>query len=162
MTNAPFALARLVPDSPARPRDCRIRARRRLAMVVAASVAAIAAGCSSSMYQGTTQAPTHHVDVYRAESEIVRAHEVMGVVKTNAADFMSAQAIEMELVNQAMHCGADAIIVDSVIEETIGYRIDDPSSGSSAYVKAGATPAAANGTAIREKVASARLVKYTS
>lgn len=116
------------------------------------------------MYQGETRAATAHVDVYRSDSEVTRPHRTMGVITTNAAEFMSAESIEMELVSQAKRRGADAIVVDSISMETIGYRNDD-SSGSRRYVKAGnansGTSGDAGSTAIVEKAVTARLLTYT-
>jgi len=116
-------------------------------------------GCTSSTYSGTTASPTQRVDVYHSEAEVSRPHTSMGTIRTTASPSMSLGAIEAELVNQARQRGADAIIVDKVALETIGYRTET-ASGEQVVPATGAS-AETSGTAVREKVVTARLIKYT-
>jgi hypothetical protein len=117
-----------------------------------------AGGCTSSSYTGTTAAATEHVDIFHSDSEVTRPHTAMGIVRTTASPSMPLQSIEAELVNQAQRRGADAIVIDKVELETIGYRVDT-SSGEKVVTATGATDQG-SGTAIRERVVSARLLKY--
>lgn len=78
---------------------------------------------------------------------------------------MTEASIEMELVNQAQRRGADAIIVDSITLETVGYRTTDPAGDAETYSGAGSspggTPTGDGRVPIQEKAASARLLRYT-
>lgn len=116
-------------------------------------------GCVSSSYTGATAAPTQSVDVYHSGAEVARPYTEMGTVRTTASPSMPLQSVEAELVNQARQHGADAIVIDKVEVETIGYRTD--TSSGEKVVPATNDTHPGSSTAIREKVVSARLLKYT-
>ncbi|MFO0874098.1 MAG: hypothetical protein U0575_09025 [Phycisphaerales bacterium] len=128
-------------------------------------LALFGAACTSSVYRGESAAPSPQVEVFHSESQVARPYQVMGTITTNAPAFMSEASIEMELVNQAKHRGADAIVVDSVRIETVGFRTTDPAGGMETYTNAkdtaGDTAADAKRVPIQEKAASARLLRYT-
>ncbi len=135
--------------------------------------AAVLVGCATTDYVGETYAPTTHVDIFFAESDVDRAHKTIGTARTEGTEYMTFEAIEQQLVADAMARGADAIIIDGMETVTVGSTTT--ASGTShdkpRYVVTqdgklknvggdGHYDSIATSTEIRDKVISARLIKY--
>lgn len=137
-----------------------LRTLRRPSLLLATG---LLAACVSSSYSGQQYAPTQQVEVFHDPGAIPAGFVAMGEIRTTASPGMSLQSIEVELVDQARRRGADAIVIDRVQLETIGYRVE-PSSSSPEGVSSGADDRIGGaggeaGTAIREQVVAARLLK---
>jgi len=128
-------------------------------ITLAAALAFGIQACVSSSYSGAEYAPTQHVEVIHDAAAVPSDFITMGTVRTTASPGMSLQSIQYELVDQARRRGADAIVIDAVQLETIGYRADPQSGQPERVVPAGAENAGEQRTAVREQVVTARLLK---
>lgn len=130
-------------------------------------------GCATTDYVGTTYPPTSNVDVYFRDADVKRDFSVMGTAKTEGTEYLTFEAMEEQLVKDAMAKGADGIIVDGMDTITVGSTTttsgkakDKPSyvvtqdgklknvGGSGHYDEMSTT------TDIRDHVLTARLIKY--
>ncbi|MCA9286239.1 MAG: hypothetical protein KDA22_13525 [Phycisphaerales bacterium] len=135
--------------------------RRVRLMLLVAGLALGPQACVSSTYSGQEYAPTQHVEVFHDDAAVPPEYVTMGSVRTTATPGMSLESIQFELVDQARRRGADAIVVDRVQLETIGYRADSASGQAEHVTPAGDPSAAEGGQAIRQQVVTARLLKRT-
>ena len=129
--------------------------------------------CATTDYVGETYTTTSHVDVFFDASEIQRPYKTMGTAKTEGTEYLTFEAIEQQLVTDAMSKGADAIVIDDMDTVTVGstssstgnsyekprYIITDDGrvenvGGDNHYKSISTT------TDIRDKVINARLIKY--
>ena len=141
--------------------------------LAAASLYLLLAACASTDYVGESYAPTTNVDVFFDAAEIKRSYTTMGTAKTEGSEYMSFEVIEQQLVQDAMAKGADAILIEGMDTITVGsttYSSGD-SEGGPRYVVTekgklknvggdGHYSAIATTTDIKDKVISARLLKY--
>ncbi len=144
-----------------------------LARTMWAILAVIVSACATTDYVGTTYPPTSNVDVYFRDADVKRAFSVMGTAKTEGTEYLTFEAMEEQLVKDAMAKGADGIIVDGMDTVTVGSTTttsgkakDKPSyvvtqdgklknvGGSGHYDEMSTT------TDIRDHVLTARLIKY--
>jgi methionine synthase I (cobalamin-dependent) len=72
------------------------------------------ASCTTTEYFGKTYPPTQRVDVFFSTHDIRRNYEVMGQIRAEADEFVSLQAMQQQLMNEAMQKGADAILIEHV------------------------------------------------
>lgn len=128
---------------------------------ILACIAAALTGCSiTTDYLGRSYPPTTTLDLFYAEHEITRPYQVMGTARLEADAQRPVADFEAELIAQAKARGADAAIIDSlewiVVGESESFTVDDfghhhrSTSGSSRT------------TLIRNKVMTARLLRYTA
>lgn len=130
-------------------------------------------GCATTDYVGQSYAPTEHVDIYFSTDDVERQFTVMGTAKTEGTEYLTFEAIEQQLVTDAMARGADAIVIDGMDTITVGstsntrgqsyekprYVVTQDGKirnvgGTGHYDEISTT------TDIRDKVMSARLIKY--
>lgn len=130
-------------------------------------------GCATTDYVGQSYAPTENVDIFFSTDDIGRQYTVMGTAKTEGTEYLSFEAIEQQLVKDAMARGADAIVIDGMDTITVGSttstsgQSDDPpkyvvtQDGELKNVGGkGHYDAISTTSDIRDKVLSARLIKY--
>jgi hypothetical protein len=72
------------------------------------------AGCTTTDYFGKTYPPTQRVDVFFSAHDVRRDYEIMGQIRAEADEFVSLQAMQQQLMNEAMQKGADAILIEHV------------------------------------------------
>ena len=131
------------------------------------------AACATTDYVGETYPPTTHVDIFFDASEITRSYKTMGTAQTEGTEYLEFEAIEQQLVTDAMSKGADAIIISDM--ETITVGSTSSTSGKSyqkpRYIMTengklknvggdGHYDSISTTTDIRDKVIKARLIKY--
>lgn len=129
--------------------------------------------CATTDYVGETYAPTTHVDIFFDASEISRSYKTMGTAQTEGTEYLTFEAIEQQLVTDAMAKGADAIIIQDMDTITVGST--SSTSGKSdqkpRYILTengklknvggdGHYDSISTTTDIRDKVIKARLIKY--
>ncbi len=131
------------------------------------------AGCATTDYVGQSYPPTENVDIFFSTDDIERQYTVMGTAKTEGTEYLSFEAIEQQLVKDAMARGADAIVIDGMETITVGSttttsgQSDDPpkyvvtQDGELKNVGGkGHYDAISTTSDIRDNVLSARLIKY--
>jgi hypothetical protein len=79
------------------------------------------AACTTTDYFGKTYPPTQHVDVFFSPQDVRRPYEVMGEIRAQADDIVSLQAIQKQLVTEAMQKGGDAILIEHVGTVETGF-----------------------------------------
>jgi hypothetical protein len=72
------------------------------------------AGCTTTDYFGKTYPPTPHVDVFFSLHDVPRAYEVMGEIRAEGDDIVSAESMQQKLMQKAMEKGADALLIEKV------------------------------------------------
>ncbi len=130
-------------------------------------------GCATTDYVGQTYPPTENVDIFFSTDDIPRQYTVMGTAKTEGTEYLTFEAIEQQLVKDAMARGADAIVIDGMETITVGSTTttSGKSNDTPKYVVtqdgelknvggSGHYDAMSSTTDIRDKVLSARLIKY--
>ena len=130
-------------------------------------------GCATTNYVGETYTPTQHVDVFFNKSEIGRPYKTMGIAKTKGSQYMTYDAIEKQLVKDAMAKGADAIVIEGMSSVRVGATSSTygESKDHSHYIvtKGGKLKnvggdnhynTTSTTTDIQEKVITAHLIKY--
>ena len=129
--------------------------------------------CATTDYVGEAYTPTTHVDIFFDATEIRRPYKTMGTAKTEGTEYLTFEAIEQQLVTDAMSKGADAIVIDGMntvtvgsTSSTTGNSYENPRytfnkngdliniGGDGHYNSISTT------TDIRDKVINARLIKY--
>ena len=131
-------------------------------------------GCATTDYVGETYAPTSHVDVYFATTDIGRPYKVIGQSKTEGSEYMSFELMQEQLVKDAMAKGADAVLIggmetvvtgsytstDGTAKENPRYVITKDgkvkNKGGSGHYNSISTT-----TDIRDHVLAAKMIKYT-
>lgn len=88
--------------------------------MLALPLAIMLSGCATTEYLGKSYAPTSHVDIYFATSDIHRPYEVMGEAKTEGSEALSFESIEQQLVKDAMAKGADAVLIEGMDTIVVG------------------------------------------
>lgn len=78
------------------------------------------AACVNTDYVGESYAPTTSVDVFYSMDDVNRPHTVMGKIKASAMDGWDSEGMVLELKNQAMAKGADALVIEDVHTESTG------------------------------------------
>ncbi len=147
----------------------KLRAWNLLSLLVLGTLAA----CATTDYVGQSYAPTENVDIFFSTDDIGRQYTVMGTAKTEGTEYLTFEAIEQQLVKDAMARGADAIVIDGMDTITVGSttntsgQSDDPpkyvvtQDGELKNVGGkGHYDAISTTTDVRDKVLSARLIKY--
>jgi hypothetical protein len=71
-------------------------------------------GCTTTDYFGKTYPPTQRVAVFFSAQDVSRPFEVMGVIHAQADELVSFQAMQRQLMTDAMQKGADAILIENV------------------------------------------------
>ncbi len=130
-------------------------------------------GCATTDYVGQSYPPTDSVDIFFSADDIAREYIVMGTAKTEGTEYLTFEAIEQQLVKDAMARGADAIVIDGMETITVGSttNVSGQSGDPPKYVVTqdgklknvggeGHYDAISTTTDIRDKVLSARLIKY--
>jgi len=132
------------------------------------------AGCATVDYVGENLAPTTHVDIFFSMDDIHRDHKVMGQTKAEGSDLMTFQAIQDQLVKDAMKHGADGLVIEGMDKVVVGetshthgkdnsgpeYTVD-ADGNLQIHEKAGKFDSNTFTTEIRDKVISGKLIKYT-
>jgi hypothetical protein len=77
--------------------------------------------CTTTDYFGKTYPPTQGVDVFFSPQDVRRAYEVMGEIRAQADELMGLQAMQRQLMNEAMQKGADAISIEHVGQTETGF-----------------------------------------
>lgn len=144
---------------------------RQIVTLVVATM--VLSACATTDYVGETYAPTTHVDVFFAESDVGRTYKTIGTARTEGTEYMTFETIEQQLVTDAMAKGADAVIIDGMETVTVGSTTttNGTSQDKPRYVVTqdgklknvggdGHYDSIATTTDVRDKVISARLIKY--
>lgn len=118
------------------------------------------AGCTTTDYFGKTYPPTQRVDVFFSPHDVRRDYEVMGQIRAEADEFVSLQAMQQQLMNEAMQKGADAILIEHVGKTQTGITTveqktkEKKKSGNSSSTMISSTQIETN------RVVIAKLLKY--
>ena len=76
--------------------------------------------CVNTDYVGESYTPTTSVDVFYSMEDVKRPHTVMGKITATAMDGWDSEGMVLELKNQAMAKGADALVIEGVHTDTVG------------------------------------------
>ncbi len=129
--------------------------------------------CATTDYVGESYTPTTHVDIYFDAADVNRPFKTMGTAQTEGTEYLSFEAIQQQLVQDAMAKGADGIIIDGM--DTIKVGESRSTSGKSdegpRYVVTkdgklknvggdGHYDSVSTTTDIRDKIIKAHLIKY--
>ena len=116
--------------------------------------------CATTDYFGKTYPPTQRVDVFFSPQDVRRSYEVMGEIHAQADELVSLQAMQRQLVNEAMQKGADAILIEHVGKTETGFTTveqknkEKKKSGQSSSATVSTTQIETN------RVITAKLLKY--
>jgi hypothetical protein len=77
-------------------------------------VYAFLVGCTTTGDFGKTYPPTQRVAVYFSAQDVRRPYEVMGETHAQADELVIFQAMQRQLMTEAMQKGAEAILVQHV------------------------------------------------
>jgi hypothetical protein len=142
-------------------------------IVVLLFLSILLVSCATTDYVGETYSPTSNVDVFFDPSEIKRPYKIMGTAKTEGTEYLTFEAIEQQLVKDAMSKGADAIIIEGM--DTVKVGSTSSTSGQSnekpRYIATqdgklkkvggdGHYSSVSTTTDIRDKVIKARFIKF--
>jgi hypothetical protein len=78
-------------------------------------------GCTTTDYFGKTYPPTQGAEVFFNPQDVRRSYEVMGEIHAKADDIISFQAMQRQLVSEAMQKGADAILIEHLGTTQTGF-----------------------------------------
>ena len=137
--------------------------------IIACSI--VLSACVTTDYVGESYAPTTSVDVFYSMDDVKRPHTVMGKISATAMDGWDSDGMVLELKNQAMAKGADALVIEGVHTETTGSYTstygnnDGPKwviTEDGKLIDAGKSSRSSTSisTETKEKVMDAELVKY--
>lgn len=129
-----------------------------IAIFAAITLSAILPGCVTTDYVGKTYAQTSHVDLYFSETDITRAYEVMGSVRSSAPGELSFEEIQEELMKEAMAKGADAILIEDMNTVTVGSTTSTQGKGNGDNNDRWSS--SSNTTERKEKILAGKLIKY--
>ncbi|MGA8658949.1 MAG: hypothetical protein WB586_22690 [Chthoniobacterales bacterium] len=116
--------------------------------------------CTTTDYFGKTYPPTQRVDVFFSPQDVRRSYEVMGEIHAQADELVNLQAMQRQLVNEAMQKGADAILIEHVGKTETGFTTveqknkEKKKSGQSSSSTVSTTQIETN------RVVTAKLLKY--
>ena len=129
-----------------------------IAIIAALTLTALLPGCVTTDYVGKTYAQTTRVDLYFSESDITRAYEVMGTVRSSAPGELSFEDIQKELMKEAMAKGADAILIEDMTTIAVGSTTTTQGKGNGDGNDRWSSTS--NTTERKEKILAGKLIKY--
>ena len=146
---------------------------KRLRAAGVASMVVFAA-CATTNFVGETYPPTESVDIFFSAADIPGEYRVMGRAETHGSEYLDFEAIEQQLVKDAMGRGANAILIEGMDEITTG-SVTTTSSGGDATPRwvvrqdgtlvnvghAGHYSSFSSTSEVHERVISAQLIRYT-
>lgn len=80
-------------------------------MVLAAAALLLAPGCTKIDYVGKEYPPTTDVEIFFSMDDVEREYEVMGHLTATAADMVSTEKMQEEILEKAREKGADAVVI---------------------------------------------------
>ncbi|MDD3642526.1 MAG: hypothetical protein PHQ19_03575 [Candidatus Krumholzibacteria bacterium] len=83
---------------------------KRLA-ILAAAVLLLAPGCTKIDYVGKEYPPTADVEIFFSLDDVEGKYEVMGHLTATAADMVSTEKMQEEILKKAREKGADAVVI---------------------------------------------------
>jgi hypothetical protein len=121
---------------------------------------ALLAGCTTTDYLGKTYPPTQHVDVFFSPQDVPRAYEVMGEIRAEGDEILSAESMQQKLVQEAMQKGADALLIDKVDMVETGYTTVANQTGERQKRGRSSSTGVATTNIEKDRVITGKLLKY--
>lgn len=131
--------------------------------------------CVTHDYMGQHYAPTDHVEVFYAQTEVPAGYTVVGEDRAEATEYLSADAIVADIVKQAQKVGAQGVIIGNLDIVQVGensstsgwskdkteYYATTDGKLHTRHKDSGSWNSYSHSTAVRDKVITAKFLRKT-